>query len=112
VRPFVAAAGVVVAPLRLARGVQNKVLEALAMGKAVVAAPAALVALGTEPGRHLLRAGEPDEWVQAVAGLFENPERRDELGAAGRQYVQRHHHWNQCLEPLIEKIYNPAAKPT
>src|SRR6185437_4385138 len=66
VRPFIAEASVVVVPLRLARGIQNKVLEAMAMGKAVVAAPPALAALKTEPGTHLLKAATPEEWVEAL----------------------------------------------
>lgn len=108
VRPFVAAATVVVAPLRLARGVQNKVLEALAMGKAVVAAPPALAALGTTPGSELLAATTPTEWVEAVGGLLADSERCQVLGAAGRRYVERHHHWEHCLEPLLEKIFVPV----
>jgi len=109
VRPFVTTASVVVAPLRLARGVQNKVLEALAMGKAVVATPPALAALGTEPGKHLLMATTSTEWIDAVSGLFANQERRRELGAAGRLYVEQHHHWEHCLAPLLQKIFNPLA---
>ena len=104
VRPFVAEASVVVVPLRLARGIQNKVLEAMAMGKAVVAAPPALAALKTEPGKHLLKAETPEEWVEALIGLFASPERRRELGQAARHYVERHHHWETCLEPLLAKI--------
>ena len=107
VRPLVASAGLVVAPLRLARGVQNKVLEALAMGKPVVAAPPALAALGTVPGTHLLAATTPAEWADAVCGLFADPARRRELGAAGREYVERHHDWERCLAPLVEKILGP-----
>ena len=107
VRPFVASAAVVVAPLRLARGVQNKVLEALSMAKAVVAAPPALAALGAEPGVHLLEASTPAEWVAAVCGLLADPPRRQQLGAAGRQYVEQHHHWERCLQPLLAAIFPP-----
>jgi sugar transferase (PEP-CTERM/EpsH1 system associated) len=108
VRPFVSAVSVVVAPLRLGRGVQNKVLEALAMGKAVVASPNAMAALQTEPGRHLLKASTATEWIDAVGGLFRNAARCRELGVAGREYVERNHHWEQCLEPLLQKIFKPA----
>lgn len=104
VRPFVAAAQVVVAPLRLARGVQNKVLEAMAMAKAVAAAPPALAALGTVQGRDLLAATTPGEWVDTVTALFTNPERCRALGRAARTYVEEHHHWERCLEPLLAKI--------
>ena len=112
VRPYLEAATVAVVPLRLARGLQNKVLEALAMGKAVVAAPAALAALKTEPGKDLLAATTPTEWVDAVGGLFTNPARVRELGIAGRRFVEQHHHWEHCLQPLIDKIVGtPAAAP-
>jgi sugar transferase (PEP-CTERM/EpsH1 system associated) len=105
VRPFVASATVVVVPLRLARGVQNKVLEALAMGKPVVAAPAALAALGTTAGSDVLAATSPTEWVSAVSELFTDAARCRSLGEAGRRYVETHHHWDRCLEPLLHKIY-------
>ena len=66
VRPYLAGAAVAVAPLRIARGVQNKVLEALAMGKAAVASPQALEGLGLESGTHVLAASSADEWAGAV----------------------------------------------
>ncbi len=112
VRPFVSSAAVVVVPLRLARGVQNKVLEAMAMAKAIVAAPPALAALGTEPGVHLLAASTPQEWADAVCGLFADAERRRTLGIAARQYVERHHHWERCLQPLLDAIFpNTVSHP-
>lgn len=104
VRPFVASAAVSVNPMRLSRGLQNKVLEALAMGKAVVAAPPALAALKTAPGEHLLSAETPAEWADAVCGLLGDPARRAELGAAGRRFVETHHHWDRCLRPLLDKM--------
>jgi sugar transferase (PEP-CTERM/EpsH1 system associated) len=111
VRQFVQSASVVVVPLRLARGVQNKVLEALAMGKAVVAAPAALAALKTQPGQDLLMASTPTEWIESVGGLLSNPARCRELGVSGRQFVERHHHWEHCLEPLLQRIFITGARP-
>jgi sugar transferase (PEP-CTERM/EpsH1 system associated) len=110
VRPHVASAMVVVAPLRLARGLQNKVLEALAMAKPVVAAPPALAALGTVPGVDVLAATTPREFADAVCGLFANPDRCRELGTAGRRYVEHHHHWERCLQPLLDKIFAPDAR--
>jgi sugar transferase (PEP-CTERM/EpsH1 system associated) len=108
VRPHVNAARVVVAPLRLARGVQNKVLEALAMGKAVVASPNALAALQTESGRHVLMASTAAEWIAAIESLFGDDRRCRDLGEAGRQYVEEHHHWENCLQPLVKKILEPS----
>jgi sugar transferase (PEP-CTERM/EpsH1 system associated) len=100
VRPHLARAAVAVAPLRLARGLQNKVLEALAMGKATVASPPALAALRVEPGVHLLEASSPAEWVAAVLRLLDDAGLRRRLGAAGRHFVERNHHWDRCLDPF------------
>lgn len=113
VRPHLASAAVVVVPMRLSRGLQNKVLEALAMAKATVVAPPALAALKAEHGRHLLRATTPAEWTDAVVGLFDDPARRERLGRDGRAFVEENHCWDRCLEPFIEKIVSAVeSKPT
>jgi polysaccharide biosynthesis protein PslH len=104
VRPWVARAAVVLAPLRLARGLQNKVLEALAMSKAVIASPPALAALDVEPGVHALSASSPAEWTEAVLRLLGDEPLRLQLGIAGRAYVEEHHHWDRCLEPLADLL--------
>jgi sugar transferase (PEP-CTERM/EpsH1 system associated) len=100
VRPHLARASVAVVPLRIARGVQNKVLEALAMSKAVVAAPAALAGLETTPGVHLLSATSPTEWLDTMDRVLNDGALRERLGRAGRLYVEEHHHWQRCLAPL------------
>jgi sugar transferase (PEP-CTERM/EpsH1 system associated) len=102
VRPYVARAGVVVVPLRLARGVQNKVLEALAMAKATVASPQALEGLQARVGQDVLAASTPDEWVGAIDRLLGDAALRRQLGTAGRAYVEARHRWDVCLEPLAE----------
>jgi sugar transferase (PEP-CTERM/EpsH1 system associated) len=109
VRPLVASARVVIAPLRLARGIQNKVLEALAMGKPVVAAPPALAALRARVGVDLLSATSPLEWRGALSELFCNPQFCREMGMAGRRYVEKDHHWESCLAPLLDRIFPPTA---
>jgi sugar transferase (PEP-CTERM/EpsH1 system associated) len=100
VRPHVARAAVTVVPLQIARGVQNKVLEALAMARAVVASPGALEGLQTQPGVHLLSAAAPSQWVEAILRLLDDASLRERLGSAGRQYVETHHRWEHCLEPF------------
>ncbi len=97
VRPYVADAAVVVAPLRIARGIQNKVLEAMAMGKAMVASPEACMGLKCEPGRDVELANEPASWVEALARYFESPLHGLKLGSAGRKYVEQQHHWAKSL---------------
>jgi sugar transferase (PEP-CTERM/EpsH1 system associated) len=104
VRPHLGKATVSVAPLRIARGVQNKVLEALAMGKAVVASPPALAGLRARPGEHLLTASAAADWVGAVDRLLGDAELRGRLGRAGRHYVQQHHRWDVCLEPMARLL--------
>ncbi len=104
VRPHLAKAAVAVVPMRLSRGLQNKVLEALAMGKATVVAPPALAALKAEPGRHVLKATTPQEWAAAVLMLLSDADARERLGREGRAFVEEHHHWDRCLQPLVAKI--------
>ncbi|MGE3807395.1 MAG: TIGR03087 family PEP-CTERM/XrtA system glycosyltransferase [Gemmataceae bacterium] len=104
VRPELARAAVVVAPLWIARGIQNKVLEALAAGKAVVASPPALAGLQARPGEHLLSADKPAEWIDKVTGLFASLAERERLGQAGRAFVEANHRWESCLQKFAELL--------
>jgi sugar transferase (PEP-CTERM/EpsH1 system associated) len=104
VRPEVARANVTVVPLRIARGVQNKVLESLAMGKATVVSPAPLEGLRANPGEHLLVARTPAEWADHLTQLFADLAMRRRLGEAGRAYVETTHCWDRCLAPLGELL--------
>jgi sugar transferase (PEP-CTERM/EpsH1 system associated) len=104
VRPYLGEGAVAVAPLRIARGVQNKVLEAMAMARPVVASPQALAGLGDFPDLPALRANDVPEWLQCLGELLGNPLRRRDLGQAGRRYVERHHDWERCLEPFLSLL--------
>ena len=101
VRPYLAAARVVVVPLPVARGVQNKVLEAMAMGRPVVASAAALEGIPLVEGRDALAATGPADWVRCIAGLWDDPARRDELGRNARRYVEANHRWETCLRDMM-----------
>jgi sugar transferase (PEP-CTERM/EpsH1 system associated) len=112
VRPYVSRAAVVLAPLAIARGVQNKVLEALAMGKAVVVSPQALLGLKVQPGVHLLSASTAAEWQEAVHRLLTDERLRHSLGTAGRHFVETHHRWDGCLQPLADLLgLGPEPQP-
>jgi sugar transferase (PEP-CTERM/EpsH1 system associated) len=110
VRPYVSRAAIAVAPLRIARGVQNKVLEAMAMGKATIASPEALAGLWAEPGVHLLAASTVREWVTAILRLLDDPALRRRIGSAGRRYVEEEHCWERCLTPFGGLLGLPAQE--
>jgi sugar transferase (PEP-CTERM/EpsH1 system associated) len=104
VRDYLARAALAVCPIRIARGLQNKVLEAMAMGKATVAAPAAVAALKVTSGHEVIVPKTVVEWIEVVSSLFTSPERCQQLGLAARQYVEEHHHWDRCLQPLTDAL--------
>ncbi len=97
VRPYLQHAAVVVAPLRLARGIQNKVLEAMAMARPVVAASACVGAIDAQPGEHLLQATEPADFVREVSDLLADPGRARQIGQAGRERVLQVYGWDARL---------------
>ena len=105
VRPYLSQAAVAVVPLHIARGVQNKVLEALAMAKAVVASPDPLVGLRVEDGVQIFKAVEAEQWVSCVSRLLDDAQLRHDVGVAGQAYVTAHHRWEQCLEPLMRFLH-------
>lgn len=109
VRPHLSWAALAVAPLRIARGVQNKVLEALAMRKPVVASPQALAGLRERLDLPALTAATPAEWAEHIGRLLGDEPLRRQLGAAGRRYVEAYHSWEHCLEPLSELLGLPAG---
>lgn len=100
VRPYIAESRFVVAPLLIARGIQNKVLEAMAMGKPVIASPAALEGLGATPGHHLLIAKEATDWCDTVVRVQADEDIASLLGISARNFVERHHAWEATLRPL------------
>jgi sugar transferase (PEP-CTERM/EpsH1 system associated) len=110
VRPYVASAQVVIAPLQIARGIQNKVLEALAMAKAVVASPQAFAGLAARAGEHLLPARTEPEWIAQIERLWNDTTSRNQLGSAGREFVVANHCWTTCLQPFADLLN--IAKPS
>lgn len=102
VRPYLAHARAVVAPLRIARGIQNKVLEGMAMARTVIATPQALEGIPAEPGIMVRLARDADEQVRESLLALDGPD----LGAAAREFVLRHFTWDSALanvDRLLEK---------
>jgi sugar transferase (PEP-CTERM/EpsH1 system associated) len=98
VRPYLAHASAIVCPLRLARGIQNKVLEGMAMGRPVVASPAAFEGVRAQAGRDLLVADGVQGWVDALCDVLEGG--RPELGAFARAAMERSYAWPAVLSAL------------
>jgi sugar transferase (PEP-CTERM/EpsH1 system associated) len=98
VQPFLAHAAVAVAPLQIARGIQNKVLEAMAMACPVIASPEAFEGVRATPGRDLLVAATPEETAGRVAEVLAGA--HPGLGAAARAAVLRGHDWSATLRAL------------
>lgn len=100
VRGWLAAADVVVAPLRLARGVQNKVLEAMAMARPVIASPQAVEGIDAVAGRDLLVAGTSAEEAAATVALLGDRDAARRLGMAARARVEARYSWKATLAGL------------
>ena len=111
VRPYLQHARVVVAPLRLARGIQNKVLEAMAMARPVVAAQACLEAIDALPGSEILGATDAADFVRHVGALLDAPARAGAIGRAGRQRVQDSYSWQAHLSGLDRYLEADATVP-
>ena len=100
VRPWLTQADVVVAPLRIARGIQNKVLEAMAMARPVIASPQAFEGIEAEPGRDLIVADGAEVEAEAVCALLADPARAAAIGQAARARVEARYAWAARLAPL------------
>ncbi len=108
VRPHVDTASVAIAPLRVARGIQNKILEAMALHKPVVASPQATEGLSVRPNTDLFVADSPQQWCDSIGSLFDDPDKYEKLVTNGRQYVERVHSWDACLMPFEELLGTTA----
>ena len=109
VRPYVRRAAIAVAPLSIARGTQNKILEAMALGTPVVASDLAAAGVDAVPGEHLLAAGTPEGLAKAVAGLLSDPAERTRLAEAGRRRVETCHSWDAAMTRLDEILADHIA---
>ena len=111
VRPWLNSSSCVVVPLRIARGVQNKVLEAMACGRPIVCSPAPLTGLNVESGLQLMEADSVDQWISCITSVFEDKCRAEEFGMAANAWVQLNHRWGSCLEPLRELTEADCSEP-
>lgn len=111
VRPYVASAACVVVPLRLARGVQNKVLEAMAMGRPTVVTFKALDGIEAIPGRDVLAADDEEGFARAVLRVLSDAVLAANLGERARRFVKENHSWDAGMNRLEGVLEQLAAAP-
>jgi len=100
VRPFIAHAAAVVAPLRLARGIQNKVLEGMAMGKAVITTPQGLEGIDADDGVNIIVRESKNAFADAAIECLSGGNACNQLGAAARQIAVERYSWTPQLDRL------------
>jgi len=100
VRPYVKRAALTVAPLRIARGTQNKILEAMAMGVPVVTTSVAAGGVDAVPGDHLLTADTPEQTCAAILSVMNSAAERARLARTSRERMLTHHAWPSSMRRL------------
>jgi len=108
VRPYLAHAACCVAPLRIARGVQNKVLEAMAMARPVVVSPQAAEGIRARAGQEFVLAADEAEFAAAVLAQMQSRNRA--MGEAARALILTHYDWDRNLS-VVDGLFETAARP-
>jgi sugar transferase (PEP-CTERM/EpsH1 system associated) len=109
IRPYLAQAAIAVSTVRYGVGIQNKVLEAMAMGTPVVCSTQASSALKTVNGTDILVGDSPERIANHILHLLDTPEERQRIAQAGRRYVEEHQTWDNAAQTL-EKQYHEAIR--
>lgn len=113
VRPYLSHARLAVAPLRIARGIQNKVLEAMAMAKPVIVTPQALEGIAAEPGRDLMLGADAADFARLACAALEEPP--VDMGRAARAQVEANYNWDSNIarvDALLELNQHQPAMAT
>ena len=103
-RPYIAAAGVYVIPLRIGGGTRLKVLEAMAMSKAIVSTAMGCEGFDLVADQELVIADDPPAFAAAVLALLRDPARRERLGRAARRFAGSRYDWSMIV-PKLERVY-------
>jgi glycosyltransferase involved in cell wall biosynthesis len=110
VRPYLAGAAVTVVPVRIGGGTRLKVVEALAMRKAVVSTTLGCEGLAVRSGEHVALADDAESFAAAITRLLGDPQERSRLGLAGRSLVVERYSWAHACKRL-EELYDSIGEP-
>ncbi len=110
-RPYIAQAQIAVSPLPYAVGIQNKVLEAMALGTPVVASSSAVAGLQTITGHHLLVADAPEMFARMVLRLLDDNVLWNQLAEYGTTYIATYHNW-ESISKQLTAVYARAMGTT
>jgi len=108
VRPYLQYAALVVAPLRVARGLQNKILEAMAMARPIIASKSCVEALEVRSGTEIFSAESAEDFITQISALLQAPEHLATVGAAGRDRVLQNYSWDAHMA-VIDKYLARVA---
>jgi sugar transferase (PEP-CTERM/EpsH1 system associated) len=111
VRPYLQHAGVVVAPLRIARGIQNKILEAMAMAKPVIASAECAGGVDAKSGEELFSAAGALDFVKGIGNILAAPAQAVAMGHAARQCVLAKYSWEAHLAQIDSHLVQPGLRP-
>jgi len=93
-----------VCPMRVGAGLQNKVLEYMAMGLPAVVSPMGIEGIDAVPGQQVLVSSDAAEMAADILRLCRDDELRERIGRQGRQFVEDHHQWERTLSPLLDDV--------
>jgi glycosyltransferase involved in cell wall biosynthesis len=107
IRPYIAQSLIYVVPMRMGSGTKLKVLQAMALGKPVIATSTGAEGIEATPGEDIIIADEPADFAQQVIDLLNNAPLRQRLAQRGRQLAEARYDWTSIV-PRLEQVYATA----
>jgi glycosyltransferase involved in cell wall biosynthesis len=114
IRTHAAAASITILPIRCGAGIKNKLLEAAAMARPILASPKAVLGLNinnTDP-KPMIVCPAAENWLQEIERLWADPQLRNALGLRALDWVRTHHNWTRAAQSLVEWLAEPTHRHT
>lgn len=93
-----------VCPVRLGAGVQNKILEYMALGLPVVSSSMGYEGLTAQRDEEILIKDKPEDIADCIINLAQSPVQREQMAARARRYIELNHSWERMLQPFIDRV--------